>query len=172
MNSKHDRHIIDLLFVIALFCVFALSAIFLISIGADIYGKTVTHMEQNFNSRTAFAYLAEKIRQSDQQGAVSVGELKGNPAVIITQKNEAAEYVTYLYEYNGYLKELLVREDTPLGPEAGQNILAITDFSISQVNDRLYSFTVTVDGTNSYQLFVSTRSEKMLSFAERNETDE
>lgn len=172
MNNKPDRHVIDLLFVIALFCIFALSAIFLISIGADIYGKTVTHMEQNFNGRTAFAYLTEKVRQSDRQGAVSVGELEGNPAVIITQENETAEYVTYLYEYHGYLKELLVRKDTPLGPEAGQNILAVTDFSISKVNDSLYSFHIAVDEKNSYRLFVSTRSEKTLSFAERNETDE
>lgn len=60
MLEKQQRHIIDIFFVIALFCIFALSAIFLISIGADIYGKTVTNMENNFNTRTALAYVTER----------------------------------------------------------------------------------------------------------------
>ena len=55
MRKQEERHIIDILFVIGLFCIFALSTIFLISIGADIYGKTVSNTEINFNDRTSFA---------------------------------------------------------------------------------------------------------------------
>ena len=79
MLEKQQRHIIDIFFVIALFCLFALSAIFLISIGADIYGKTVTNMEDNFNTRTALAYITEKVRQSDKDGQISV-DLTGKAA--------------------------------------------------------------------------------------------
>ena len=66
MRKQEERHIIDILFVIGLFCIFALSTIFLISIGADIYGKTVSNTEINFNDRTSFAYVTEKIRQADR----------------------------------------------------------------------------------------------------------
>ena len=94
MNQKRERHIIDILFVIALFCIFALSAIFLISVGADIYGKTVSHMEANFNSRTAFAYVTEKIRQSDQADGISLGEIDGRPALLLSRNLNGTDYIT------------------------------------------------------------------------------
>lgn len=158
MNEKQENHIIDILFVIALFCIFALSAIFLISIGANVYGKTVEHMDSNFSQRTSFAYVTEKIRQSDQLGAVSAGELAGHPALLITQNTGGSEYITYLYKYNGYLKELMVRADTPLGPEAGQDILAVTGFSLTEVSEGLFSFTIATDDKTSCSLYVSTKS--------------
>lgn len=158
MNEKQENHIIDILFVIALFCIFALSAIFLISIGANVYGKTVEHMDSNFSQRTSFAYVTEKIRQSDQLGAVSAGELDGHPALLIAQNIGGSEYITYLYEYDGYLKELMVRADTPLGPEAGQDILAITDFSLTEIHEGFFSFTITTDNGTSCSLYVSTKS--------------
>ena len=64
MNQKQDKHIVDVLFVIGLFCIFALSSFFLISIGANIYRKTVAHMDENFNTRTSLSYVVEKIRQA------------------------------------------------------------------------------------------------------------
>ena len=158
MNEQQENNIIDVLFVIALFCIFALSAIFLISIGANIYGKTVSHMEANFNGRTSFAYVTEKIRQSDNDGAISIGDFNGCPALLITKKTGDTNYITYLYEYDGYLKELMIREDTPLPPSAGQNILAVTEFSLTQVNDRLLSFTIATEEGLKNHLYVSTKS--------------
>ena len=158
MNQKQEHHIIDILFVIALFCMFALSAIFLISVGADIYGKTVSHMEANFNSRTAFAYVTEKVRQADASDNINIASLDGIPSLAITQTVNSTAYVTYLYQYEGQLKELMVREDTPLGPAAGQNILALNDFSLDKVNDRLYSFSLTTADGESCKFYVSTKS--------------
>ncbi len=158
MKHKQENHIIDILFVIALFCIFALSAIFLISIGANIYGKTVSHMESNFNSRTTFAYITEKIRQSDKADAVSVGEFSNLPALLITEKQGETEYVTYIYQYEGYLKELMARRDTPLEPFAGQNLMAVTEFELTQVKDNLYSFTITAENSNKCSLYVSTKT--------------
>ena len=67
MEERQQRHIIDILFVLALFGIFALSAIFLITIGANIYGKTMNNMERNFDTRTALAYITEKVRRSSVQ---------------------------------------------------------------------------------------------------------
>ena len=72
MEERQQRHIIDVLFVLALFGIFALSAIFLITIGADIYGKTMNNMERNFDARTALAYITEKVRQSDFPNRIDV----------------------------------------------------------------------------------------------------
>lgn len=158
MKGKQENHIIDILFVIALFCIFALSAIFLISVGADIYGKTVSHMESNFNQRTSFAYVTEKVRQSDVSGSIGIGSLEDIPALTITQEINGNEYITYLYQHENMLKELMVRSDTPLGPEAGQDILALSDFSLNAVNDNLYHFTIISQEGETCSLYVSTKT--------------
>ncbi|MGN0377212.1 MAG: DUF4860 domain-containing protein [Suilimivivens sp.] len=158
MNKRQENHIIDVLFVIALFCIFALSAVFLITIGANIYGKTVSHMESNFSSRTSFAYITEKIRQADKNGSVNIGEFDGRPALFITETLEGTDYITYLYEYDGYLKELMVRRDTPLSPSAGQDIMEISEFSLTKVNDKLFAFTIATDSENRCSLYVSQKS--------------
>lgn len=160
MKEKTNRHIIDILFVISLFCIFALSAIFLISIGAGIYKKTVVHMENNFSGRTAFAYVTEKIRQADSEGAVAVGEFGGSPALILTQSIEGSDYITFLYENEGFLKELFMPTGAALSPEAGQEILAVSEFSFTQVNENLYSFFISIDENNQYRFFISTHSQK------------
>ena len=71
MNEKTDRHIIDILFVISLFALFVLSAVFLISIGAGIYSKTMYNMNANFDSRTAVAYINEKMEKAQGKKTAS-----------------------------------------------------------------------------------------------------
>lgn len=155
MLEKQQRHIIDIFFVIALFCLFALSAIFLISIGADIYGKTVTNMEDNFNTRTALAYVTEKVRQSDKDGQISVGQIEDLPALVITESSTGSSYQTYLYAYEGHLKELMCKSDLILGPEAGQDILSVSDFTLAPVNDDLLKCTISLSSKESYVLYIS-----------------
>lgn len=158
MQEKQQRHIIDIIFVLALFCLFALSAIFLITIGADIYGKTVDNMEGNFNTRTALAYVTEKVRQSDVEGQISIGEFNGMQALVITSRISDADYNTYIYEYEGHLKELMCRQDVTLGPEAGQDILEVSEFLLAPVNDNLINCRIAVDNQQSYDLFISLHS--------------
>lgn len=155
MEERQQRHIIDVLFVLALFGIFALSAIFLITIGANIYGKTMDNMENNFDTRTALAYITEKVRQSDLDGQISVGELAGCPALIISSGTEGNQYRTYLYEYQGSLKELMMKQDVLLSPLAGQDILAVSDFELLPVNNRLINCRITISDQQTYDLYIS-----------------
>ena len=52
----------------------------------------------------------------------------------------------------------MVRADTPLGPEAGQNILAVTDFSVEEISGGLFSFTIAAEDKTACSLYVSTKS--------------
>lgn len=158
MEERQQRHIIDVLFVLALFGIFALSAIFLITIGADIYGKTMNNMESNFDARTALAYITEKVRQSDLENQIDLGELDGCPALIISSGTEENQYRTYLYEYQGTLKELMMKQDILLSPSAGQDILAVSDFALTPVNSHLVNCRITIDDEQSYDLFISVHS--------------
>ena len=97
MNDKDNRHIIDILFVISLFSLFVISAIFLISIGANIYSKTMVNMDSNFSSRTAVAYIIEKVHQSDADGNIELGSLDSCESIVITSYAAEREYKTYIY---------------------------------------------------------------------------
>lgn len=155
MKGKQQKHIIDILFVLTLFGLFALSAIFLISVGADVYSKTVNHMEENFDTRTSMAYVTEKIRQSDREGALTIGQLDGHDALIITTQVSGTSYHTYLYEYDHYLKELMTPDNITLGPEAGQNILTVSTFTLTRINDKLVKCRISVQEDQSYELLIS-----------------
>ena len=159
MNQKQDKHIIDVLFVIGLFCLFALSSIFLITIGANIYRKTVSHMNENFNTRTSLSYVTEKIRQADESGAISLGTLDGNPTLILSSKTDDTIYHTYIYEYQGMLKELLERSDVSLQASAGQDIMDVEKFEMVKVNGHLLQCTLKMHGEDAVNIYISIRSE-------------
>ena len=158
MKNKDYRHIVDILFVISLFCTFVLSAIFLISIGANIYSNTMENMDGNFSSRTAVAYLTEKVHQSDENDAISVGEFEGHKSLILSSFVNDTEYLTYIYEHDGKLKELTKRSDISLSPGAGQEIIEIKSFQISQDEDGFISCKVVMKDNDIYDFYVCEHS--------------
>ena len=63
-------------FVLALFGVFAVSALALVTIGADVYQHTVEDMGVNYESRTAVSYIMEKVRQNDTADSIFLTDLE------------------------------------------------------------------------------------------------
>lgn len=66
------KPVIDILFLLALFSVFLMSALFVVLFGANIYKSTVANMDSSFKNRTAVSYVTEKVRQHDESGSVDV----------------------------------------------------------------------------------------------------
>lgn len=67
-GSKSSRkHIIDVIFPIAVFFVFAASSLAVLMLASKIYDDTSTSASDNYSSRTAFAYVSEKLRQHDSR---------------------------------------------------------------------------------------------------------
>ena len=81
-HQKQEKHfIVDILFVLALFGVFAVSALALVTIGADVYQHTVEDMGVNYESRTAVSYIMEKVRQNDTADSIFLTDLENVPAL-------------------------------------------------------------------------------------------
>lgn len=154
--------IVDILFVLALFGVFTLSALMLVSVGAEVYRHTVSDMSENYEARTAVSYLTEKIRQNDTvigEKNIGISEFSGKQALMLAQNIEGEIYYTYLYFHDGYLKELFTASDGYLGEDilaAGQNIIELTDFKIEQPTDNLFSIQINTPGGDSHNILVST----------------
>lgn len=162
MNSlKEKRHIVDVLFVLGLFCVFAFSSLVLVSIGASIYQTTIDNMDANYTTRTSFSYITEKIRQNDFSGAVSIGTIADKPAILLSQSIGEEEYVTYLYENNGFLTELLIKSNSDVGENilnAGQPILEIESFEFHKIEESLFRFKIITKQEEPVVFYVSTQS--------------
>ena len=162
MNTKQERnHIVDVLFVLALFVVFTLSALVLVILGANVYRQTVSYMDENYNARTAYSYLTEKVRQNDLYDSVFIGELEGATALVLTQEINDATYATYLYLHEGSLRELFIRQGSDIGPDplsAGQEILPLKDWEPEMAGDHLLHIVLTLEDSSRKELYISLRS--------------
>ena len=65
----------ELLFSIALLCIFLVSGVLVIMTGADVYRQTVRNSDRNYNLQTSVSYITEKIRQGDSNGGISLEKL-------------------------------------------------------------------------------------------------
>ena len=158
--NKTSKHTIDALFVITLFLVFAISVVSLTGTGASVYQSVVNKMSGNYSARTSFSYIYNKVHQSDVDGLVSVGTYAGGDALVISEEIDNITYCTYLYEYEGKVKELFTRYGQDLDPAFGTDILDVKSFKITKVTDSLYRFDITPDKSADETLFVHVRSMK------------
>ena len=74
---------IDILFTLALFCVFSATALGVTLIGGRVYKNAASAMENHFNSTTAISYVKEKMHQHDHEGAASVATIEGREVLKI-----------------------------------------------------------------------------------------
>ncbi len=126
MQEKQQPHIIDVIFVLALFGAFAFSAVMLIIAGSSIYRNTINNMQANFETRTSSSYISEKIRTG---GDVDILHTDDNDVIRIKKMVDKKEYATYLYCREGYLCELYSSADMELTPgmlAAGQKITELS----------------------------------------------
>lgn len=148
--KQQQGHVVDLLFTLALFCVFAASSLLVVLLGANSYKQTVAEMTQNYSTRTSISYLAEKIRQNDVASGISIGRVEGAPALILEQQAGAAVYQTWIYSSDGKLREVLVSQGTVVKAADGQPIMELADLALDLSAEGLLRITATdLDGTTS-----------------------
>lgn len=136
MRERTERkHVIDFLFPLALFFVLTATSVALVVLASGTYSRQVQDSEDSFASRTALSYVMEKIHLADEYGAVYAGTFDGQDAIVIRQTYSEQTYVTYLYEYDGYLRELFIQDGVDAKASDGRRILASDCFSFDETQD-------------------------------------
>ena len=159
MQFKLQRnHMIDFLFPIALFFVFAVSAIVVILLAAGIYESTTKSSSLNDTSRTTLSYVSEKIHQNDADGEVALGKYDLCPALIIDHGGEMTGYTTYIYVYEDELRELMASDGAAADASAGKSIMAVEDFQMKEVDEGLFRFSCTDANGGEVSTIVGIRS--------------
>ena len=67
-------------------------------------------------------------------------------------------YVTYLYAYDGYLRELFVRDGTEAKASDGRKILATKDFEAKETSDGIFHLYCENEDGKKTDTFVSVKS--------------
>lgn len=128
------KHSFNIVFTLALLGIFALSALFVAVLGAQVYGRTAEQMDDNYNARTSLVYITEKIRQCPSKN-VSIDEVDGKQALVLNQDIDGKKYESWIFSANGKLKETTVLKGEEVKPEGGQEIMDLNDFSLTLTGD-------------------------------------
>lgn len=157
MKKQTKKFQLDGVFVLLLTAVFAACLLLVLLTGAGGYRRLTQRDQAAYNRRTAVQYLATKVRQADKLGGVELRNFGGEPALCLTDTVEGAVYETYLYEYDGYLREVFAAADAGLVPEDGEKILESDGLTLSLTDDLLQietadaSLTLSLRSGGSYE---------------------
>ena len=155
-----QQRAVDLLFTLALFCVFAASSLMVVLIGARVYQNTTASMQQNFSHRTSLSYVAAKIRQNDSANSLRIVPMGEDSALVVELRYGDSVYENWIYQSGGKLREVLVAQGTSFSPETGQEIMELQSFSVTETSPRLLTLRfVDTEGQIS-ELMVSPRCQR------------
>lgn len=137
---NRNKHVIDLIFPLSLFFVFISSCVIVLILSFHVYKETIDLEQVNYESRTALSYIVQKIHQNDTSKAISLCQKEKSDVLIIKDQN----YLTYIYEDDGYLKELFVQENIEFSKKDGKKIVPVTHLKMKQQN-QLFTFSCVID---------------------------
>ena len=156
--NKRRKHSIDVVFALALFCTFAVSVLMVLMMGASSYRSVTDSMNENYEDKTGTGYIAEKIRHSDSRGGIAAGQFDGNDALLLTQDIDGTDYITYIYYYDGYIRELLTENGSGMTAEAGEKVLEASGFEVETAENGMFKITCTMNDGSAPYVLASPRS--------------
>ena len=156
---KQQRHqngqTMNLLFTMLLFLVFVLCALFTVLIGGKVYENINSRIEENYFGQVVLNYVANKVRQSDRAGSVTVKDMEGTSVLELAQEINGASYVTWIYYRDGAVRELFTDTESGLGLKDGLEIIGCEGLTFSQEGAVLK---VVAAGDAGGTLFLNVRS--------------
>lgn len=147
MKTKNNTT--DMLFVLGLFVTMFIAMVSIVIIGANVYSKVAKTMDDNFSLTTAVSYIAEKARQNDEDALMHIGEIENQSALVLVDNN----MYTYIYYYDGYIREILATKDLQFPLFSGQKIVVASDLKLEQKDN---SFIITVYNEDNFEEIVIT----------------
>lgn len=147
--NKSTHALIQRLSTIFLFFLLAVCVMAVIAAGAGVWRVTADGLNETFSTRTAAAYVTQKVRQSDAAGAVSLTRWEDLQALCLREDERA----TYLYYFDGALREVTLPDGVTVPPDAGQPVVLLESAGFESLGGGLYRFSAQSDGDRETVLF-------------------
>lgn len=112
--------------------IFAVSVLGVLLAGAGVYSRLTRRDDCAYNGRTGLLYVASKVRQASAPDAVQVTDFGGVDTLTVTEQVDGEDYVTRVYCYNGWLRELFCAEQADFAPEDGERLLRANRLELEQ----------------------------------------
>lgn len=106
--------------------VFAVSILLVLLTGAKAYAGLTQDGGLRHGYRTAHQYLATRLRQGD---GVYTEDFEGVTALVFPEEIDGKTYITRIYCYDGWLRELFTAEKGEFSPADGEKVLEMAQFS-------------------------------------------
>ena len=152
------KHSTDTLSSLLLFGVYVLSLLLMLLFAAGAYRNAVQGTEENLNLRTAMSYITAKIRRHDNGHDVFPGKIQDTQALCMTDTINKETYITYIYLYDGELKELFTKDQNNVSLSMGTSVASLDSFIIEETPEHFYRISMkdTNGNTGSFLIYPGT----------------
>ena len=158
-RRREQKHEVTGLIALVLFGVFAVCVLSVLLTGADVYHRLTVRDREAYARRTGIQYVATKVRQAQAGSAVAVSDFGGVDALELYEDIDGERYVTRIYSYDGWLRELFTAVEGEFLPGDGEKVIEAGDMELT-LDSGLLDIALT-DGTGTEtQLVLSLRGEE------------
>ena len=159
MRERTKEFHINGILVLVLFGVFAVSILMVLLTGAGAYRRLTERGQESYTARTIPQYLSTRVRQADAAGRITVGMFDGVETLELREEIDGTCYVTRIYCYEGYLRELFHAEGLEFLPSDGECVMPAeaAEFSLQK---QMLSAKITTEKTE-LELSLSLRSKEV-----------
>lgn len=157
MHGKAQKRSIDSLTALVLFGVFAACVLMVLLTGAEAYRRLTERNRDSFAERTCLQYVATKIRQAESGDKIYIEDLGEFEALCIPETIGERVFVTRIYCYDGWLREVFTSAGAECKPSDGEKIIQVEALDFELENGLL---TITQeDKDGKIRLMLSLRGE-------------
>lgn len=157
MKERNRKLNVDTLLVLVLFGVFALCALAAVLQGARIYRGLTQRGQESYNERTAAQYISARLHHADCEASVAVANTGSVSCLEFTETIDGEEYITRVYCYEGYIRELFSASSLEFRPWDGECIIPAREVSFSLENGLVKTEIVDENG-DRLEVFTALRS--------------
>lgn len=137
------------LFAVCLLCV--------LLTGAGVYKELVARDQNVYLQRTAVQYVSNRIHQADSTGSICLDTYDGISVLLLKETIGDKPYVTYVYCYDGKIRELFTKDGYDFQPGDGEVILDAEELSFAWDGQAL-SVRICFEGSAVRRFTVTPRS--------------
>ena len=157
---RTENHTINTIFVLVLFCVFAVAVLLVLLAGTSAYQDIAERMERQYEERTCLSYLDAKVRHYDEAGMVAVETMGEYEALALYEDIDGVRYKTLIYCADGYVRELFFEDGLQFLPEDGQPVVPARALQVTQKSDTLIELVCTGEDGQQEELLLYLHSGK------------
>jgi len=132
---------IDTVFVLIIFCIFAVSVLMVLMLGAGIYQNMTDISREEQDERTALSYIRTKIRNNDIHGRIVIDEFGGLPALVYDEHFYDRHFRTSIYHYDGWIREMFADAELEFYPGDGHLVMPLDNITFEELDNGLFLIT-------------------------------